>query len=243
MILKALVLLLLPGAMQLAKEIPREESAKRLDNAPCHVTELGAEKSRDGYNSFAELSRHEKEGVDFRINLRSGTSGIAVVAPHGGGIEPGTTRIARAIAGGEHTFYSFEGLKVSGNKRLHLTSTQFDEPIGINAIKAANAVLAIHGCKEPKAVIYIGGLNLEFRKRISEVLELAGFTVGEHAGLMGGNPQNLCNRGKSGGGVQLEVSSGLRHLMFAELTRQGREKTTSVFHRFVTAVRQAIADD
>jgi phage replication-related protein YjqB (UPF0714/DUF867 family) len=242
MIRKALVFLLLPGAIQLA-EIPHDQSAKRLDNAPCHVTEQGAEKGRDRYNRFAELSRHEKEGVDFRITLRSGASGIAVVAPHGGGIEPGTTRIARAIAAGEHTFYSFEGLKVSGNKRLHLTSTEFDEPIGMNAIKGANTVLTIHGCKELKAVIYIGGLNLELRKRILGVLELAGFTVGEHAGLMGGDPENLCNRGKSGGGVQLEISSGLRHLMFAELTRQGREKTTPVFHRFVTAVREAIANN
>ena len=227
----------------MAEEIPHDQSAKRLDNAPCHESEQGAEKSRERYNSFAELSRQEKEGVDFRITLRSGISGIAVVAPHGGGIEPGTTRIARAIAAGEHTFYCFEGLNVSGNKRLHLTSTKFDEPIGINAIKAANAVLAIHGCAEPRAVIYIGGLNLELRKRISGALELAGFTVGEHAGLMGNDPQNLCNRGKSGGGVQLEISSGLRRLMFADLSKQGREKTTAVFHRFVTAVREAIAND
>jgi phage replication-related protein YjqB (UPF0714/DUF867 family) len=113
----------------------------------------------------------------------------------------------------------------------------------MNTIKRANAVLAIHGCEEQRAVIYIGGLDLEFRKRITKDLELAGFSVEEHAGLTGSNPKNLCNCGTSGGGVQLEISSGLRRLMFADLSKQGRRSTTPVFHRFVTAVRQAIANN
>ena len=44
----------------------------------------------DKYRNFQELKRHEKEGTDYEICARKGSSGIAVMAPHGGGIEPGT---------------------------------------------------------------------------------------------------------------------------------------------------------
>ena len=219
------------------------EWAKPVVDDPVRGTEKSVARSVDRYSNYAELGRHQKGGLDFCVTLRSGNSGIAVVAPHGGGIEPGTTEIAEAIAAGEHTFYSFEGLKVSGNRSLHLTSTKFDEPIGMDAIKRARVVLGIHGCEEHRAIIYIGGLDREIGKKVHRAFEQAGFTVAEHSGLAGSDPENLCNRGTSGGGVQLEISSGLRRLMFADLSRQGRKTTTPVFHRFVTAVRQAIADD
>ena len=54
---------------------------------------------------------------------------MAVVAPHGGGIERATSAIARAIAGGDHNLYLFEGRLPSLNyERLHLTSHRYDEP-------------------------------------------------------------------------------------------------------------------
>ncbi len=48
---------------------------------------------------------NETKGKDYRIHLRHGKSGILVMAPHGGGIEPGTTEIADAVAGAERSFY------------------------------------------------------------------------------------------------------------------------------------------
>jgi phage replication-related protein YjqB (UPF0714/DUF867 family) len=51
--------------------------------------------------------RHEKEGRDYEVHQRKGASGIAVIAPHGGGIEPGTMDIADSVAGEEHTFCCF----------------------------------------------------------------------------------------------------------------------------------------
>ena len=64
----------------------------------------------DRYSGFDELKRHEKEGVDYRIRARLGYSGIAILSIHGGDIEPGTSQIADAIAGQEHTFYALEGI-------------------------------------------------------------------------------------------------------------------------------------
>lgn len=43
-------------------------------------------------------------------------------APHGGGIEPGTSEIADAIGGERGSFYTFGGLKSSGTADLHITS-------------------------------------------------------------------------------------------------------------------------
>jgi phage replication-related protein YjqB (UPF0714/DUF867 family) len=67
------------------------------------------------YASYCALQVNETLGVDYRIRVRRGCSGIAVMAIHGGGIEPGTTEIAEAVAGDRHTFYTFSGLKPEGN--------------------------------------------------------------------------------------------------------------------------------
>ena len=224
----------------MSEEIAHKERIKQPPGACLDSAEPEGKALLDWYSSFAELSRHEEAGVDFLITLLTGNSGIVVAAPHGGGIEPGTSEIAQTIAAGEHSFYGFEGLKLSGNGRLHLTSTRFDEPIGLSAIRQAEAVLAIHGCRELRTIIYAGGLDLESRRTITNALHLAGFTVGVHASLGGTDPRNLCNRGNRGAGVQLEISSGLRRLMFEDLSRWGRQKTTPVFHRFVNALREAI---
>jgi phage replication-related protein YjqB (UPF0714/DUF867 family) len=45
---------------------------------------------------------------------------LAILAPHGGGIEPGTSELAEAVAGEGLSFYAFEGLKRSGNAVLHV---------------------------------------------------------------------------------------------------------------------------
>jgi phage replication-related protein YjqB (UPF0714/DUF867 family) len=62
------------------------------------------------YKSFGELSDQETEGQDYAIRtcLRNGP--VLVMAPHGGKIEPGTTKVAEAIAGNDHSFYSCDGI-------------------------------------------------------------------------------------------------------------------------------------
>ena len=43
----------------------------------------------DAYAKFAELAENEKCGMDYRVRSRIKRGLWAVVAPHGGGIEPG----------------------------------------------------------------------------------------------------------------------------------------------------------
>jgi phage replication-related protein YjqB (UPF0714/DUF867 family) len=197
----------------------------------------------DMYSNFAELQRMEPK-AHYRIRLRSGTSGVAVIALHGGGIERGTLEIARAVAGGEHTFYGFEGLRPKQNRKyLHITSTHFDEPQCVTAVQHADKVLAIHGCSDgDESTIYTGGLDAVLKLRIEKVLSAAGFTVAQHPDprLQGRDPDNICNRGATRCGVQLELPENLRGRMFASLDRKGRQRPTQLFEEFVAALRRAL---
>jgi phage replication-related protein YjqB (UPF0714/DUF867 family) len=197
----------------------------------------------DKYISFEQLKRTEPDS--FVINKRQGISGVAVIAPHGGGIEPGTSEIARGIAGIEHSFYSFEGQKRTRNKDLHITSTNFDEPTGVEITKQSERVLAIHGCSGRIPVVYLGGLDTELKDKIRECLIESGFKAEEHSDpdLQGISPGNICNRSKNNCGAQLEISYGLRNLFFENVDkREGRTRTKPYFDRFIFAMRKAIAN-
>ena len=74
------------------------------------------------YPNFAALNHAERQGVDFEIVCHPRPSPVAVIAPHGGAIEPSTSEIAAAIAGREFNLYCFEGRKPKGNTALHITS-------------------------------------------------------------------------------------------------------------------------
>ncbi len=52
----------------------------------------------DKYPNFATLEQHERSGIDYCVLVRREEPAFAIVAPHGGGIEPGTSEIADAIA-------------------------------------------------------------------------------------------------------------------------------------------------
>ena len=178
------------------------------------------------------------------IHVREGSSGVADIAPHGGGIEPGTMELADAIAGEVHNFYCFEGRKRAKNSDLHITSEYFDEPKGVDMVKRSKAVLALHGCKGQEESVYVGGLDTDLREKIRGSLIQAGFTVelSPRPDLQGQGANNICNRCRSGKGVQLELSMGLRRRMFKDLTREGRKNRTTIFHAFVPVLRDVLSD-
>lgn len=196
----------------------------------------------DRYSSFGHLKTFEVEGVDFRIRWRAGDSGIAVLSIHGGDIEPGTSQIADAIAGDDHSFYALEGIKASGNRALHITSTAFDEPTALEIVCCSEVIISIHGCSATVPVVHIGGRDFELRERIQNRLCAAGFTATCCADrhFEGVNQANICNLCGRGMGVQMEISRGLRVRMFRDLMPSGRNYRTDIFHAFVQAVRNAI---
>jgi phage replication-related protein YjqB (UPF0714/DUF867 family) len=211
-----------------------------IEFAPIILYPLGVY-MKSWYKSFSELSAVEKNGLAFRLQVKDRKSDCVVIAPHGGGIEPGTTEIAAAIAGWSYSLYTFDGIRLSGNDLLHITSTLFDEPKCLKLIQSSNHVLAIHGCDGFEPIVFVGGLHIEWGDHILDSLREAGFeAVRATTQFLGTQPENICNRGESGRGVQLEISEGLRRSMFKGLDRNGRVETRPPFQVFVNAIRKAI---
>ncbi len=195
----------------------------------------------DKYGSFEELKSTEADG-EFSIVSRNIGSAVAVAAPHGGGIEPGTSEIALEIAGEDISYYLFEGNKSKGNGELHITSSRFDEPECIALLKSCEVVITIHGEGSNEQAVYLGGRHGTLIKAIQQELESAHFVVLTHHDpeLQGTNQANICNIGKSSAGVQLELPRGLRQTFFQSLTREGRGKASANLAKFAGCVRNAI---
>jgi phage replication-related protein YjqB (UPF0714/DUF867 family) len=199
----------------------------------------------DTYPHFDQLRRHEQEGIDYVILHRAGSSGILVMAPHAGGIEPGTGDIADAVAARNHAFYCFKGIKKKGNRVLHISSNRFDEPLAMQRMTEANWIVTLHGCRDVKPVVWVGGRALQRGDRIIDSLQAAGFRAHrcDRPGLRGLHPENVCNRGRDAAGVQLEVSFGLRQLLFTDLFRRRIRSRTLLFYRFVEILAGCLPSD
>ncbi|MGF2685828.1 poly-gamma-glutamate hydrolase family protein [Marinobacter sp. DUT-3] len=198
----------------------------------------------DRYSSFEVLKAEQTEGRDFRVQVMMREEAtVAVIAPHGGAIEPGTSELALAIAGEQLSFAIFEGTKAAQNRDLHITSTNFDEPRCTDVVVRSRIVVAIHGESSLEETVFIGGADALLSSHIGNALEEADFAVREHENpnLQGKSRANICNRGTSGAGVQLELSRGLRSNLFESLRTAGRVRQTQVFHQFVDAVRQGLS--
>jgi phage replication-related protein YjqB (UPF0714/DUF867 family) len=190
-----------------------------------------------------------------------------VMAIHGGGIEPGTSEIALATAGyhpatlatsndglGLHDFWLFEGLLSAGNGRLHVTASNYDEPIATELVQNARRCISLHGCSDtqaklsetqPKGIIQIGGLDLELRDIVLEELIAAGIPaeITTNPDLLGTQPTNIGNKTKIGGCVQLELGTSYRASLFEINTRPQRKNTTNAqFLLLVGALRKAMSN-
>ena len=198
----------------------------------------------DRYSNFKALQAEQTEGRDFRVQVAMREdSAVAVIAPHGGAIEPGTSELAVAIAGEELSFVIFEGVMAAQNRDLHITSTNFDEPRCTDVVMRSRTAVAIHGESSQQATVFTGGADMTLCSHISNTLQEAGFAVREHENpnLQGKSRENICNRGTNGAGVQLELSRGLRSTLFESLNAAGRAHRTQMFHQFVSAVRQGLS--
>jgi phage replication-related protein YjqB (UPF0714/DUF867 family) len=166
----------------------------------------------DKYESFSELDTHEVHGTDYRVRaIERPDSPVLIIAPHGGGIEIGTSELAARIARARHSMFLFEGLKAPWQNRcLHITSHKFDHPRCLALVSRSLVTLAVHGCKG-ESQIYVGGLDVELKTRLTMKLNAAGFpTSVEGHKYPGRNPLNICNRGLRGRGVQIEFTRDFR---------------------------------
>ena len=167
----------------------------------------------DKYASFDALRRGEREDVDYRIRIVRRESPVAIIAPHGGWIEPETSLVAEAIAGNVHSLYCFEGLRDRPHGDLHVTSTNFDEPQCVELVSTCDQIIAVHG-KAGRNIqhVEVGGLDAVLRDTVCKKLANVGYaaTVIMSGTLAARSTLNICNRGARKAGVQLEITRGLR---------------------------------
>ncbi|MER6367880.1 poly-gamma-glutamate hydrolase family protein [Streptomyces mirabilis] len=189
-----------------------------------------------------------------------------VIAPHGGGIEGGTSELCLAIAGYDpadlaptpvagpvHDFWMFEGLMSSGNGALHVTSTHCDDTIARSLCAGSLNALSLHGCSPDQAglesgaaAVLIGGLNPTFRQYLLEEFTAVGIRAVTASGeeeIAGISPDNICNRTLLGMGAQLEMTTALRTAMFTPGKNTIADRATNLlpsFWTFTAATRRAI---
>ena len=167
--------------------------------------------ANDKYSCFDELQRHETLGRDYTLTVRDAGSRVTIIAPHGGKIEPRTSDLARNIAGENYNYYCFDGIKAKDNAGLHITSHRFDEPGAVELVSRSEVVVAVHACTGNAGRVHIGGLNKILGGLIAKELQNRAIGVSNHhPRFKGSNPANICNRGATGAGVQLEVTRDLR---------------------------------
>lgn len=197
--------------------------------------------------SYLELQHNYTEPKDYEVSQSLRRSGICVMSPHGGGIEPGISELVRAIAGDDFSWYLFEGRLQKGNWALHIESHVFREPRCVAFVESHQIVLAIHGQDdEISQTTYPGGRNIKARELIGDHLRNAKFNVScetPHE-IIGEDSNNICNRCRSGQGIQLEITAAQRRQFFRGdyRTGAGREHKTPLFERYVAAVRAAICE-
>ncbi len=190
----------------------------------------------DKFENFESLANAHHEGIDYRVCARPiDGCRLLVIAPHGGKIEKGTSELACAIAGSDHSLYLFEGLMQRNNGHLHITSHNFDEPRALGMVSNCQTAIGIHGRQDAgdATCIYIGGLDGHLKSHISTSLQEAGYATRlEGHKFLAKHPRNICNQGKNKKGAQIELPKTLRdHLL----------KDEAELRKMSNAMRAAIA--
>lgn len=209
-----------------------------------------ADEMPDLYPDYKTLAANEVYGQAYDIRSATGRPlDWASIAIHGGGIEGGTGEVAKAVSDNLMSYYEFRGLLPANNfDRLHVTSTNFDEPIAQGIVASSGRTLSFHGyVGTGVAQTSIGGLDETLKPAVAARLTAAGFSVITAAQEIGGaDPDNIVNENRIKAGVQLEMSRALRESFFPGNTtsRSVRDSgaRTPQFWAYVAAVRAAVQD-
>jgi phage replication-related protein YjqB (UPF0714/DUF867 family) len=195
-----------------------------------------------------------------------------VLAPHGGGIERGTSELCLAVAGHHpanlpitppagvtYDYWMFEGIRETGNAPLHVTSTGCDDGVAVSLCAGSLNALSLHGFNPApefppdEQVVLVGGGNTALKgfllKGLRDDADIKALAAGTGGELDGDNPCNIVNRTLLVGdppwplgGAQLELSTPLRDAMFTENTRPRRKHTTTQLFWTFVAVCRDVID-
>jgi phage replication-related protein YjqB (UPF0714/DUF867 family) len=214
----------------------------------------------EGVDYARRHRRHER--FDDTLARTDETPRTVILAPHGGGIEPGTSELCLAVAGYHpanlpqnppagvtYDYWMLEGVREDDNRLLHVTSTGCDDDMAVSLCAGSLNALALHGFADDDQVVLVGGATPDstpnpLRDLLLDGLRDAHFDArgaGQGRELNGNATCNIVNRTMLGMGAQLELSTPLRDAMFTEHSRPRRKHTTTqLFWTFVAVCRDAI---
>ncbi|HYV92652.1 MAG TPA: poly-gamma-glutamate hydrolase family protein [Chitinophagales bacterium] len=207
---------------------------------------------KDKYSNFKALKKSVRSEF-YNIEIKIRDKGILIFSPHGGGIEQGTSEICKCVANYGYSYYLFEG-KRKNCKRLHITSTNFDEPTLLRLLSTHQDAISIHGmtdelAKDIGADIFIGGLNRNLITITTKVLLSYNFRTSNNIEnnslrLNGTDLNNVTNRCSSRKGMQIEISEKLRTKFFVKnfKLKRNRNATTKHFDKFCEAIGQSVTN-
>jgi phage replication-related protein YjqB (UPF0714/DUF867 family) len=189
----------------------------------------------------------------FEIEALNRQSNFLLFAPHGGGIEPGTSEICWWFFKSPYSLYSFTG-KGLNCRKLHITSTSFDEPTLLDLLSCHEYAISFHGMtndlsSQISTDIYLGGLNEPLIELTTSHLRKNGYYVKSnselpHSQLGGMEKENVTNKCRSGMGMQIEISEKLRQTFFDGNIglKAGRRYKTEQLDRFCRSILEAVTD-
>lgn len=199
----------------------------------------------DKYRNFEELQASE-DPSNYSIFTKDLDTPVLIFAPHGGGIEGGTSELARELSNSYST-YLFEALKIPGASDLHITSTNFDEPQALDMLSRHDLTISLHGYASSEKHTLVGGTDREKAGKLTQALNAAGFSaellpVG--APLSGTSPNNVSNKNRTGLSIQLEISTGQRRAMFDTFSLKGRDGSQNdQFYKFTNLLSEFIDEN
>ena len=139
-----------------------------------------------------------------------------ILAPHGGGIEPGTSELCLAVAGYHpanlpqvppaavtYDYWMFEGIREAGNAALHVTSTGCDDGVAVSLCAGSLNALSLHGFDPApefpadEQIVLVGGANPALKDLLLAGLcdaHIKRLAAGTGEELNGSKPCNIVNR-------------------------------------------------
>lgn len=197
---------------------------------------------RDTFNSFSELEKAFPDNKPYSIEVVDRSKhpiSVAVLAVHGGVIEPFTDEMAKLIAGNDYSYYLFKAKAVPGTDSdfyLHTTSVHFDEPLALKLVSQSDICISLHGFndkkKNPNGRICVGGGNPDLREKVFTHLKekLPSVSTESCPSFTAIQAENIVNKCRLYG-VQMETSGELRNLL---------KSSPEMAQKYADAIRAAL---
>lgn len=205
---------------------------------------------KDYYANLDELKSKLVKGKDYCIVSKDRNSKVTIVAPHGGGIEAGTSELARAIAGEKYNSFDFFAKSLKARTFGHVTASHFREEKLSKILSKSLICVSIHRMRDRHFVLYLGGANLALKKLAAKELLKNGFqcTI-DPPRTKGLSKKNFVNMA-SQPGLQIEIPQMLAKKLFLNLDNVYKSKDdyvlqstqTKLFKDFVFAIDTALEE-